>query len=194
MRLFNWLLLAEGAIIMSFAGYVAYKAMSEFVWALGGVGLYAFLVGVVGIVMVRARSPCLMSTYALMFLALILFHAAATIGFLFFEDKTVQLLQDLNSQGDNNAIRNYIDDHKSEFKYAALVVLGVESFTFLLSVCCAGNVSGLDDELLELDTVTVSQTSYLGPAPSQTPQTDARRAELNAKYGGLFEKRTDTYQ
>src|SRR5690242_15982367 len=89
--------------------------------------------------------------YAVTFFALILLHAAIAIGFLFYENSTVQILQDLNSHGDNDKIRNYLDDHRYDFKVVSVVVLSIEFITFVIAVFASRSVSGALDEEMMMD-------------------------------------------
>jgi hypothetical protein len=143
-----------------------------------------------------SRSKGCVDFYSVTFFALLLLHAACAIGFLFFEDKTISLLQDLNSHADDDRIRDYLDAHRRDFKIVSLVVLALEVFTFTLAICARQSVSGsLDDEVTsEMDTRRVgllhSEAHYT--AVSATPQTDAHRARLSEKYGHAFSKPSQT--
>jgi len=202
LRYFNWLLLIQGLVIICFAAYIAATNMASFVYVLGGTGIYICLTALVGIQMIgsasqddiaRASTLCV-KFYAILFFVLLLLHSLMVIGFLFFEDKTIQYLQDLNSHGDNEKIRNYLDNHRDDFKYAGIAVLSVELITFILAI----TVIYSSNQKSSLEARLVSDNDYLplesqvqqqnGVTVSATPQTDARRKALSEKYGGLFER------
>lgn len=167
-----------------------------------GVGVYVLFLGVLGIKMVRRRSEGLVTFYSVAFFVLLALHAAIAIGFLFYESKTISVLQDLNkrggdnadgSEGENGRIQSYLDDHRDQFKIASVCVLAVELITFCMAVCCQSAVSGAKNgerDYTELDTVLMDdrQTGLLSsPANytevSATPQTDLRREAMREKYG-----------
>lgn len=168
-------------------------SFSSFCLILFGVGAYIFVLAIIGIRAAGNRSQGCVHLYSVMFFVLIALHSAMVFGFLFFENKTIQVLQDLNSHGDNNAIRNYLDHHRADFKWAGIVVLSLELLTFCMSVCCSRSVSGsLDEEVLLAEMqhgLVSSEINYV----SATPQTDERRAQMHAKYGG-FEKKNGYQQ
>jgi len=121
-------------------------------------------------------------------------------------EEYIEVLQELNSHANNDQVRFYLDDHRNSFKWAGLGVLAVEFLTFCASLCCAGTVSGLDDEMLSGTSgymamsdvnggalLVSSGGDFTGGQISATPVTDRRRAELNQKYGGLFETRQQQF-
>jgi len=206
LKIVNVLLLLQGLVIIGGAAYVASLSISNFVWVLGAVGIYVLLVGIVGIHLTtgsgRNSNGCV-KLYAVMLFTLLSLHAALVIGFLAYEDKTIQILQDLNSHGDNSAIRDYLDNHRNQFKYAALCVLIVEFLAFCAAACFKIRSSS-DNDLLPLeeqysglnmdDRGLMSAPGYFHGAEfevSATPQTDARRAQISEKYGGKFTKSTN---
>jgi len=202
-KLVNVMLILQGLVIGSGAAYIASKSMSQFVYVLGGVGLYVLLTGIIGWRLVggaRQSSQGCASLYAVMLFVLLVFHTALVVGFLAYEDRTIKILQDLNSHGNNSAIRNYLDHHRAAFKWASLCVLIVEGLAFCAAICCSDTLRrrGGSEEAEEENYVRMDERGLIS-APveyieaSATPQTDARRAALNEKYGGLFEsKRTTT--
>jgi len=204
-RIFNFLLVFQGLLIIGFAIYVGAKTSgSTFVWGLAAIGLFTAFVGFVGIKTVKRRSSGLSRFYSVLFCALLLFHAAVVIGFLAFEDKTTSFLQDLNGSGDNaQQIKDYIDNNRESLRWASFAVLIVETLTFFMSVCCSRKINALDDELMsgtgysELDHVTLASSNSFGTSASanvsRTPQTDSRRQQMEEKYGHSFARRSDNY-
>lgn len=196
--LFNWLLIMTGVLIESFAIYVAAVAFSGFFFVLLGVGIYFDIVGGIGLRSIKSRSPTCVNIYAFLFFCLIAFQSALVIGFLFFEDKTISFLQDLNSDGDNGSIKTYLDNHRSDLKWSSLVVLTIESFTFMLAICCSSRIAGLNPNLDSLDEDDLIMDDRKRPlmgsahyGTSATPQTDQQRARLNEKYGNAFAKKSE---
>lgn len=198
MKTFNYLLMLQALVIIGGAGYIASQKMTSFCYILFSCGGYVLLVGFIGVLMNGRRSPKLVTLYAVTFFALILLHAALVVGFVFFEDKTVEILQELNSSSeDTENVRRYIKDHAQAFKIGAIVVLSVELITFAMATCCVRAVAGPERSGLEGlagSDSTVQQMGLLGAevrygeAESATPHTDARRAALNEKYAGAFAK------
>jgi hypothetical protein len=176
---------------------IASKAMSNFVYILGGVGIYVVLLGAFGMVMLNRRRRGCISLYSVCFFLLLALHTALVVGFFAYEDRTIEILQKLNSHGDNEAIRRWLDGHRDDLKWGSIAVLSVEFVSFVLSIFCVRRLSGagagfdsidLDDRSVGLLTGDATYTET-----SATPRTDLRRAALNEKYGGAFEqKRTVT--
>jgi len=194
-KVVNVLLLLQGLVILGGAAYVASQSMSSFFYVLAGVGVYVLLVGVVGLRLVSgtgAASSGAVRFYAVLLFLLVALHAALVVGFLAYEDRTIEILRDLNSNGDNTKIRDYLDSHRVEFKWASLGVLAVEFLAFCVAACCASSVfsgsqrSEGDDGSMGIG--LLSSPGMLGGDPyavpvSATPQTDARRAAMAEKYG-----------
>lgn len=191
----NVLLLLQGIAIASCAIYVASKGMSNLVYVLGGVAIFTEIVSFVGLRVGsgRQRGQGCVWLYAVLLFALLCLHTVAVCGFLFKEDATFDLLGKLHSSTDDNTVRTYLDSHKDAIKWASLSVLLVELFTFTLAICCSRSMSGdRDGEYDESAYVglVAADAGYASAGVSATPQTDARRAMLNDKYGGQFEKRS----
>lgn len=165
-------------------------------YILGGLALYLIILGTIGIRMVKGRSNGCVTLFSVLFFVLIALHATIAGGFLFEEDKTVDVLKDLNSNGNNDSIRNYIDNNRQHFKYAALGVLAIELLTFCMAICCQDTVSGAaDEDYSELDAVPMDNRGLLSAGSnytevSATPQTDIRRAQIAEKYGDRYSKST----
>lgn len=196
MRLFNWLLLVQGLVVVGFTIYVAAVNFSSFVYVLAALGGYITATAIIGIRSINNGSRGCVNLFSLLFLLLILLHAVIAVGFLFYESKTVEILQKLNEKSpeDNNRVVQYLDNHKHDFKIASIIVVGIELFTFCLAACCTRSVAGpLDDDMeAEMDMRSVgllTTHSEYGHTVSATPQTDTRRAQMSAKYGGVFQKR-----
>jgi hypothetical protein len=204
-KLVNVMLVLQGLVIVGGAAYIASVSMSSFVYVLGGVGLYTLVTGVLGLRLTKGRqvSHGCASFYAVLLFVLLTFHTILVVGFLAFENRTISILQDLNSGSSNDHIRSYLDAHKKQFKWAALSVLIIEFLAFCVAICCTDRLRSsrrtLDDELdgdkyVHMDErgLVSAPAEYGLPTPSATPQTDARRAALNEKYGGLWEQRRTT--
>jgi len=202
LKIFNYLMIVQGLVILGCSAYIGSVKISGFFWLLFAVGAYVTFLGILGVCMLKQRSPLAARLYTPLLALLLLAHLLVVIGFLFEKDKVISALQDLNGSGDRvERIKTYIDEHEEGFKAGAIVVLIVELFSCILSVCARHSMSkSLDDELAmdQIDGggkdvgLLTGDADLTGTGPvSMTPQTDARRAALNEKYGGAFERRRD---
>lgn len=193
-KLINALIIVQSLVMIGGAAYIASVSMSSFVYVLGGVGLFLLITGAMGYRLAGAANKAkgCVALYAVMLFTLLALHGAIVIGFLFYEDATIDFLKRLNAHGNNDEIRSYIDNHRRAFKWASLGVVIAEFLAFSAVVCC-GAVAGEESEeepeqyrSLNMDErgVTSAGSNYV--EVSATPHTDARRQQLNEKYGGLF--------
>lgn len=200
-RIFNVLLAMQALAILGGAIYCAATSMSDFVYVLGGVGLFVLLLSVLGLLLINTYRLGWVKLYSIGLFMLLVLHLLVVIGYLFYEDKTLEVLQKLNAKGgeQNTAVFRYLDSHRSQFRWAAFSTLIVEFISFCICVCYGQWLSGKRDErgqhYLHLGNkdgnkgLLSSEVAFTGA--SATPQTDAKRAELNEKYGGAFNKSTN---
>jgi len=183
MRLFNYALGLLGFILIAFGTYLlAGSSRSSFSVFVFVFGVFVLIAGTLGVMSVGSRHRIVYTLYVILLAVLTLFELLCVIGFFGFPNMMQTWLVGTDEQADK-----FFRSNRELFRGVLIVSWILEMVSVMFLLMCGGNVALTTSERLDLETEFFEpmDTALLAKG---TPQTDARRAELNAKYGGIFGK------
>lgn len=191
--LFNGLLTLFGLGLVGIAIYLLASVQTTFGWVICGIGVWITITGGLGVYATGNHNMLLVRLYSIMFTLILLLQSVLSIGLLFYSSSTISILESMDDRGEASAVKSYLDNHADNLKIVALVFLIAEACTFLLTCLCQrqiANMRPLDDDGNEalLSPITLRSSTAYDAAAGEPSKADAKRAELNAKYGNLWQK------
>jgi len=193
LRCFNFFFTLLGLGLVGLSIYVYVGGPSPFAHVLLGISLFILSVGGLGLWSVGGKYNCPVRLYTVLLVLLFLFESAFVLCALFFQSKLEELFDRLGDQQSTyDRIADFVSSNVWAFKITLILVFFIQVVTLAIVIFCRRQVSLTETELEEISyesrpSRTQSRYSELPTTPA-TPKTDAKRAELNSKYGGLWKK------
>jgi len=151
LRFFNGLVCISGLGLISSSIYLSTSGVNLFAGVVGGIGVYVFLTGILGLYMIGRSGRGKYYFYIFIFLILILFESVLIIGIFFFLDKTIEILNniDTNGRSDIDQFRNLLENN-NWLAIVLVVLAALQVFSLVCVLCCRRHVikDEEDDELV----------------------------------------------